>query len=461
MRSRGLSAAIATVALVGSVRVLYAADDATLLRVFLKDGSSLVSFGEPARVADRVIFSMPTSSAPDPPLHLVDLSIDRVDWERTERYATGARAARYVATQADIDYAELSNKITQVLNDVSLAPEPAKRLAIVEGARKMLADWPQNHFNYRQVEVRQMLMMLDEAIADLRAATGANRFDLAFSASVEPPSAAEPLLPAPTPQESIQHALTAARAVDSAAERTSLLMMALVGIERDKAVLPSAWLDATRTETDAAIKTEQRIDRSYQSLTAGVMILAGRRAKAADVRGLEHLMARIDREDSELGRQRPDAVRALIVAVEEKLDAARRLQLARDRWALLAPAYDRYQVAISRPIGLFSTLKPSLANIKALSGSTPSSLVALERAVSQIVTLAAGIKPPQDLAAAHALLVSAAQLAGNAARMRREAVLAGDLSRAWDASSAAAGALMLSARATTDIRALLRPPQLR
>jgi hypothetical protein len=106
-------------------------------------------------------------------------------------------------------------------------------------------------------------------------------------------------------------------------------------------------------------------------------------------------------------------------------------------------------------------MAPSLNDIKALSGSTPGSLVAIERAVSQIVALAAGIAPPQDLAAAHALLVSAAQLAGNAARMRREAILAGDLSRAWDASSAAAGALMLSARATTDIRALLRPPQLR
>jgi hypothetical protein len=166
MRNSGLSATIATVALAISVPVVCEADDATLLRVFLKDGTSLVSYGEPARVADRVIFSMPTASTPNPPLHLVDLSVERVDWERTERYANGARTAHYIATQADSDYAELSNQITQVLNDVSLTPEPVKRLAIVEGARKMLADWPQNHYNYRQAEVRQMLMMLDEAIAD-------------------------------------------------------------------------------------------------------------------------------------------------------------------------------------------------------------------------------------------------------------------------------------------------------
>ncbi len=35
------------------------------------------------------------------------------------------------------------------------------------------------------------------------------------------------------------------------------------------------------------------------------------------------------------------------------------------------------------------------------------------------------------------------------------------MTRAWDASSAAAGALMLGARARADIQALLRPPQLR
>ena len=39
--------------------------DATLVvRVFLKDGTSLVSHGEATRVADRVVFSMPTSASP-------------------------------------------------------------------------------------------------------------------------------------------------------------------------------------------------------------------------------------------------------------------------------------------------------------------------------------------------------------------------------------------------------------
>ena len=99
--------------------------------------------------------------------------------------------------------------------------------------------------------------------------------------------------------------------------------------------------------------------------------------------------------------------------------------------------------------------------MKALSGSTPEALALVERNVTRILALASAIVPPEEVAAAHALLVSATQLAGNSARIRREATLAGDMARAWDASSAAAGALMLGAKARTDIQASLRLPQLR
>jgi hypothetical protein len=38
-------------------------EDATIFRLFLTEGTSLVSYGEPARVGDRVVFSMPTSAS--------------------------------------------------------------------------------------------------------------------------------------------------------------------------------------------------------------------------------------------------------------------------------------------------------------------------------------------------------------------------------------------------------------
>ena len=91
----------------------------------------------------------------------------------------------------------------------------------------------------------------------------------------------------------------------------------------------------------------------------------------------------------------------------------------------------------------------------------PIALVTIDRVAAQILKLSAAVPPPDELAAAHALLVSAVQLAGNAASIRRQAILAGDMARAWDASSAAAGALMLGARARADIQTLVRQPQLR
>jgi len=110
----------------------FAADDgATLLRVFLRDGTSLVSYGEPARVGDRIVFSMPTEASPNPPLHLINLSAERVDWERTERYSDAARAAQYVKSQAELDYAALSSQLADALNEVAGTTDPAERLRIV------------------------------------------------------------------------------------------------------------------------------------------------------------------------------------------------------------------------------------------------------------------------------------------------------------------------------------------
>src|SRR6266540_2222832 len=187
MNIRVSAAALVAAVLLFSVRGASAAEEATLLRVFLTDGTSLVSYGEPAKVGDRIVFSMPTGAGPVPPLQLIDMPASRVDWERTSRYAASARATHYLQTQAENDYAVLSNDVAATLNDVSKAAEPAKRIELVERARKTLAEWPLTHYNYRQNEVRQMLTMLDEAIADLRAAATPGRYELTLSAFVDSP----------------------------------------------------------------------------------------------------------------------------------------------------------------------------------------------------------------------------------------------------------------------------------
>jgi hypothetical protein len=459
MISRTWAAVVFAAAVVFPLRA--AADEVTLLRVFLTDGTSLVSYGEPARVNDRVIFSMPTAAIPNPPLHLVNLPVARVDWDRTSRYAATARASHYIQTQAETDYAALSNDVASTLNEVATTAAPSQRLTIVQRARQTLAEWPQSHFNYRAAEVRQMLGLLDEAIADLEAARSPGRFALSLSAFTDPPALVEPLLPPPsTPRESIEQVLAAARVVDVSAERTSLLATAVGAIDREREVLPGDWATAVRADLQAEIAKELKLDRSYRSVAERMMLLANRRAAQADVRGIERVVAAIHQWDVALGGKRPDAVNSLLDAVQEKLDAARRLQLARDRYALRAPELTRYRTAIRTPIEMFTQLKPALESVKAMYGSGPAALDAIDLTVVHILSLATVITPPEEFAGAHALLISAVRLAGNAAKIRREATLANDMARAWDASSAAAGALMLGARARADILTSMQPPQL-
>ena len=437
------------------------ADDAATFRLFLKNGSSLVSYGEFARVGDRVVFSMPTSAAPDLRLQLVDLAADRVDWDRTNRYASAARVTHYIETQADNDYTALSNQVAQSLGEVAATTDPAKRLAIVQRARKALAEWPGNHYNYRAADIRQMLGLLDEAIADLRASSGTGQFDLAFAAFTDPPPIAEHLMPGPTAKEAIEQTLMAAQLSDSPEGRTALMSAALTSLDASAAELPADWAAATRASTATAIEAEHRLDRQYVLMTQQMVDIAHHRAEAGDVRGIEDVIGQIFVRDHALGSHRPDAVRALVASVEAELDAARKLQLARDRWALRVRDFRKYRAAIAPAIAWLAQVKPALEDIKALAGSTPGALDSIHNAVKKIVDTASTIAPPDELKNAQAMLMSAAQLADNAARIRREATLAGDIGRAWDASSAAAGALMLGAQVNTDIRMVMVPPKLR
>jgi hypothetical protein len=306
-----------------------------------------------------------------------------------------------------------------------------------------------------------MVSMLDESIADLRAASGGQRFNLSLVALAAAPALSEPLLPPPSVRESIEQVLAASRVVETSAERVTLLSTVLVGLDRDAASLPSEWVATTRAEAKAAIETEHRIDRAYQALATRIMGQAVRRSHVADVGGLERLLGAVHRGDSALGGQRPESITQLVAAVQERLDAARRFQLAWDRWMLRAPVIRDYRAAIRPNLDLLAGLKAPLESIKALSGTPPATLGIIQHTVDQILKGIADIVPPDELKSAHALFVSAVQLAASAGRIRREAVLAGDVARAWDASSAAAGALMLASKARTDIQDLVRPPQLR
>jgi hypothetical protein len=431
---------------------------AGLFRIFLTDGRVLTSYGEWARLDTTVVFSMPTRRGdPAAELHLVTVPAGEVDWVRTERYATALHAEHYAATRGEADFARLGDEVARTLNDIATVKDPAERLARAELARRQLNEWPGAHYGYRAIEVREILGLLDQVIAELRAVTGRGATELALVAplSVLPD---EPLLPEPSEAEIVEQLMTAAQLAATPADRTSLLQTLLGVLDRAVHVLPEAWTSLVRRDAQAALSEEQRLDRAYRELRTTTLATAARSAARADVRALERLQGAVREADRRLGRGRPADIAGLIAALDAQLEAARRITLARDQWELRAPAARRYRRSVTLSLRAINRHTPALEDVRAQAGPPVSKLRSVLDRWQHDGARLDRITPPEDLAAVHALFRSAWAMAQQAFSLRLSAVAANDSSRAEQASSAAAGALMLLARARADLdRALARP----
>lgn len=423
--------------------------------MFLRDGTAVVSYGDVARVDDRLIFSMPIGDA----LHVVNLPVSTVDLPKTEQYCAAVRAARYAATSGEADYAALTVNVATALNRIAATNEPLERLRIADTMRGVAATWGRDHYGYRSSDVRQIQALLDELVSDLSADAGINQFNLNLVASVEPPTDA--ILPSPTPAEAIEQVLRVARTTDLTADRVVLLQAAVRMLGQPVPGRSSDWIRYTRESATMTIAAELHTDRVYRDLARTVVARAAAAAGNADPPGVEIVVADLRRRDERLGHRRPGEIAGLMSALERHLDAARRLRLARDRWQVLYPALRNYE-ALTRPaVQQLARARKPLDAIRRLSGPDPAALERMRARVAQASQLIARISPPADVATVHATLASACQLALGAADARRRAIDSGDLQVAWDASSAAAGAIMLLAQARDGLQAALRPPELK
>jgi hypothetical protein len=161
-----------------------------------------------------------------------------------------------------------------------------------------------------------------------------------------------------------------------------------------------------------------------------------------------------------MNNARPDVMAALMTSINDQLDAARRLRLARDKWQLRLPALRRYQRQMNASLRALGDVTKALDDIKALAGSGPDAIGAILSAAKAVRAAGDAAAPPTGLEGTHALILSAAQLAERAATLRRQAALTGNMSQAWNASSAAAGALMLTTRFRDELNAAFDLPQL-
>jgi hypothetical protein len=460
MRFRGIAAAAAAAALVLPASVhAQTGDGAPLFRVFLVDGRSLTSYGEWNRVGDRVVFSLPLSDQPAPDLQLISLDVQRVDWSRTERYAHTVRAVHYASTRAEDDYAQFSNQVAAALTSVAREPSASRRLALAEGARGALAEWPRQHYGYRAADVQQMLSLLDEVVSDLRTAAGQDGFEVNLvSTTLAPPP--DSLLPAPTSAELAEQLLAASTLTESPAERTTILERVVHLIDRAAGLLPDAWATRVRATAVSTITTERTTDQAYAKLATSVLARTTARARAADVRGLERLRAEAMKADAALGARRPAELAAVLAAIDAGAESARRLRLARDQWRLLEPTYRSYQRAVRPALRELARAEAPLEDIRAQAGPTPGAITRTMARLTRVRPAVLGTNPPPPLASAHALLRSAWDLTDNALKLRLRAVETGDAGRASEASAAAAGALLLAARVRDDIAQVVKAPTL-
>jgi hypothetical protein len=433
------------------------ASEQTLFRVFLRDGTNVVSYGEYARVADRVVLSLPVGTA----MQLLSIPAESVDWERTDAYAESVRATRYAATRGPDDLALLAEAVSRALNEITLTSDPARKVAMAVEARQNVTRWAAEHFGYQAQRVAELASLFDDVIAATQKQAGVKNVELSLVANMAAPPSM-PLLPPPTFRENIEQALSAAMLSPDAAERTSLLRSIQTVLTTAAAVgdlSVASWAAPLSARTSAALAVEDRATEGYARLTRTTLQSAQRYAAAADVTGVERVIRRTLAEDDRMGQRRPQEMASLLAMLDAHLDSARRLRLARDNWAARAVVLQKFRTSIAQPLELLRLSRASLDEIKRLAGPSAPRLTSLASRAVATTRLLAVIDAPVEGATVHGLLKSAAQFAERAADARQRAVMSGQMETAWEASSAASGALMFLDRALEEMKQLSAPPQ--
>ena len=454
-----VAALLCAAALVPSAASAQASASRVLFRVFLADGRVLSSYGEWARVEDRVVFSMPTQLTREPiELHLVNIPSRTVDWPRTEQYAESVRAAAYGATRGDADYAVFSGEVAKVLNDVAKIKDPAARLQTAERARQKLADWPAQHYGYRNTEVRDALGVLDEVIAQMRVTAGMTRFDLSLSKNAPLPEPPPPPLPPPSDAELAEQFVAAASIADTPQERISLLQRVMQLVDRAIGMLPAEWVTRMRATAGGELERERKTEQGYNELRTKSLEEARRLASKGRGSDLEKLRDRIRAEDQRLGGQRPGEIAALLTTIDVEAASAIRYRDAKREYDRSAPAFRKYRRSTNAAFKVFQDATTALEQVKSMMGPPVNSIEPLTKRLARANKGFRKVVAPDALAANHAVIASAWELADNAFRLRVEAISSNSIDVAQRASSAAAGALMLYSRARAGQLTTMEPP---
>lgn len=453
MKTRVAALLVVAGLLSGPAAVAQDADSSAIMRVFLKDGQTLPSFGETARVADRLVFTLVIGDLGNSPQYqLVSLPVALIDVEKTSRYGETVRAARYAATRGETDYAAMTADVSRALEDLAKTQDPKARLAIAERARQRLVEWSKGSYGYRAADAQELTNLFDQVIAELRAAAGESKFSVDLSMGPTAPPR-EPLIAPPTVRESMQAALTAAAVTDDAAEREGILSAALTATEK------TTGLDDLRAEVSRKLAEERAADAAYAALAADAQAKADVAVSRGDVRALLSLQQTVQAKDAALGSRRPNELESLLKSLEGKLDLARSRRLTLDHYAMTRGPMLAYERRARPALSALDGLKPIFEAIRDMTGPGFEWLVRADGRLRALVPVMKEMDVPADLSDVHATLTSAITMAAEACARRKLAVAANDMPLAREASAAAAGALMLAAQGRQELLARLYPPK--
>jgi hypothetical protein len=211
-----------------------------------------------------------------------------------------------------------------------------------------------------------------------------------------------------------------------------------------------------RSRVAGSLAAERKIESGYAELTRTALRDAGARAERGDVRGLQQVIARALSTDERLGYRRPDAMTALLATLDLRLDEAKRLRVVQEAWAARADVFRAYQRAVDGPRRRLNSFRARLEQIRSRRNVSARNLERLEIQATMALQDLQRVEPPPELQAAHGLYVSAFHMTRTAASLRRNALSSKhNTTLAWDASSAAAGALMLAERAAGEVNRLI------
>lgn len=422
-------------------------------RVFLTTGEALPAHGEPAFLHDRIVFTLIVGADPaKPEVQVTSLPLDRIDEARTRRYVTSVRAAYYAATRGEADFEAMTAEVRRAIDRLAAIEDPRRRLALAEEAKQRLLDWSRDNYSYRADDIAELAELFDEVIAELRVAAGESRFAIDLRAQSDDP-VHEPLLPEPTPRESLALAFAAARAAGPGDERLAILRAAGRAAE-------SEGDEETRAEAARALARESEAERAYDEFFAGVRARAAEARRQGNVEALERLESTVRTRDAELGARRPEAVRGLLGELEDALEDVRVHRLALERYRLMRPTLLAYERRIRRVSSGMDGLHSLLEAVAGMRTTPYERLESASRRLAVLMRDAARVTPPDDLSDVHATLQSALRLAEEACARLRLAVTTLSTDREREASTAAAGAMLLAAQARQELVRRLYPPKL-